>query len=212
MIYQSPNINARYYRSFEFVGKVSFFSYKVDGWAIELRNTFLIKNLLPCPNYNPSNTNLSWSLNGDFDLKHPTDDTKNMHVNVNLVKTLANIGSPEVFPISKAAAINWSLAVVEYKGTMMGETSNNISFTCEVNSLQPLVRDFKCFPEDSVGASTEEYHPFVNGSATFKTSNSSFLRGIYYGAADNTVNKCENVGAVKINDTFYPIEFKKEYK
>ena len=220
MNYSVTNVNAKYYRNFEFVGNVSFFGYKVDGWSIELRNSFFIKNLLTSPSYSPNTTNLSWSLNGDFDMKHPSDPAKNIHANVDLKKTLLNTSSPTVFPVSKLAAINWSLAVVEYKGKMFGETSGNVPFKYEITDANPLVRDFTCYPDKISGVAItgstvtprfEEYHPFLNGSASFTTS-TAYPRVIHYGSEDRSAPQCDNTGAVTIKGISYPIDFVKEYK
>jgi hypothetical protein len=220
MNYKSANPNAVYYRSFEFVGNVSLIGYKVDGWSVELRNSFFIKNLLPSPSYSSAKTNLSWSLGGDFDLKHPNDPTKNIHANINLTKTLANTSSPIVFAPSQAAAINWSLAVVEYKGTMFGETAGNVPFKYEINNSRPLIRDFTCYPDkisgvaiasNSITSRFEEYHPFLNGAASFTTS-TAYPRVIYYGSEDGSAPQCDNTGAVAIKGISYPVNFAKSFE
>ncbi len=224
MSYARVNPNARYYRDFEFKGEVALINYRVDGWRVELNNVFKITNQLPVFNFDPKTTPLSWKMTGDFTLKHPTDASKNMHCNVDLLKTLANTSNPAVFAPSRQSAINWSLSVVEYKGSVFGETSANIPFTYEVNENNPLVRDFGCFPDKvaavsvvsgSVNTRYEEFHPFTKGLASFTTDH-LYPRQIAYGnEADGnarTAAQCDNTGIVTIKGILYPVDFKKEYK
>lgn len=223
MNYAFSNPNAKYYRDFEFQGKVSLTNYKVDGWKVSLKNSFIITNKVTPSNYNPKTTNLSWSMTGDFVLKHPNanDSAKNMHCNVNFVKTLTGTSNPTIFPISKQAAINWSLATVAYTGSSWGETSRTVPYTFVIADSKPLIRDFTCFPDkisgitlatNSVTPQYEEYHPFVNGDATFTTGN-LYPRVIHYGPEDSTTPlQCDNEGIVTIKGNSYPVNFVKEYK
>jgi hypothetical protein len=230
MNYAYTNPNARYYRDFEFEGKVSLTNYKVDGWDVTLNNSFIVTNKLASPAYDSKTTKLSWRMNGDFNLKYPADPSKNMRVNADLVKTLANTSDPAVFPVSHQSAIQWSLAVVEYKGTMFGTTSGNVDYTYQIDDKNPLARDFSCFPDQvgGLGASPSfktwksEFHPFTKGQASLKTGN-LYPRVIAYGneqgeygdlAKDpkDLTYQCDNNGVVTIKGIAYPIDFKEDYK
>lgn len=225
MNYANPNPNSKYYRDFGFTGKILLINYKIDEWSVKLRNDFQVNNLVTPVNYSTSTTNLSWSMTGDFDLKNPTDSSKNMHCNINFVKTLKNTSDKVVFLPTKQAAINWSLAVVEYKGTMFGETNRNVPFKLAVLDSRPLVRDFTCSPDkvygttvgtNSVTPRVEMYTPFTNGVVSFTTS-TKYPRTIYYGSEEKTDvpsvdAPCDNSGAVMIKGISYPIDFKKVYK
>jgi hypothetical protein len=223
------NPNAKYYYNYEFQGKVSLINYRVDGWAVALKNSFIITNKLTSPNFNPAQTNLSWSLNGDFVLKHPTDSNKNIHCNANLVKTLANTSDINVFNSKNLTAITWSLAAVKYTGTMFGETSRTVPFKYTINDATPLLRDFTCFPDKFSGTGTsaacnyiEEFHPFKEGRVSFITSN-LYPRDLSYGNEQDTyhdvksnplvlTSQCDNKGIVTIKGISYPVDFSKDYK
>ena len=230
MTYSYTNPNARYYREHEFVGKVSLYNYKVDGWDVTLNNTFFIKNQLSSPAYDPKTTKLSWSLNGDFSLSYPADPKKNMRVNVDLVKTLANTSDPAVFAVSKQSAIQWSLATVEYKGSMFGTTTGNVPFTYKIDDKNPLTRDFSCTPDPVGGLGPapafkswkSEFHPIGKGQGTFSTGD-LYPRIVSYGneqgqygdlAKDpkNLSYQCDNNGVVTIKGISYPVDFKEDYK
>ncbi|MES2681034.1 MAG: hypothetical protein V4635_14165 [Bacteroidota bacterium] len=223
------NPNAKYYHDYEFQGKVSLLNYKVDGWAVELKNSFVITNKLTSPAFNPAQTNLSWSLNGDFVLKHPTDSNRNIHCNANLVKTLANTGDINIYHPKILTAISWSLATVRYTGTMFGETSRTVPFKYNINETQPLVRDFTCVPDRVSGTGSsaacnyiEEFHPFKDGRVTLTTSD-LYPRDLSYGNEQNTYHdvknsplvltpQCDNKGIVTIKGISYPVDFAKDYK
>lgn len=229
MYYGATNPNAIYMRDFEFQGKVSLLNYRVDGWIVESGNTFVITNLLPSFAYNTEQTNLSWSIKGDFTLKHPSDNTKNIHCKVDLVKTLANTSDKNVFAPSRQSAINWELSVVEYKGTITGETANNTKFKYTINDANPLVRDFMCYPDKVAGITTspvttelEEFHPFTKGRVTLYTGE-LYPRDLSYGNEQDTYHdvkdaplklaaQCDNKGIVTIKGISYPIDFAKQYK
>lgn len=220
MNYAYTNKNAKYYRDFQFEGNVQLINYKVDGWRIFQRNSFFITNKVTPVDYKPASTNLSWRLNGDFDMKHPSDSTRNIHINVDYTKTLLGTSNPTIFPPSKQAAINWSLATVEYKGSSFGETSRNVPFTFSFQEAKPAIRDFTCYPDKVVGVTVnsntvtsrfEEFHPFVGGAATFTTA-ALYPRVIHYGDEGTTTYQCDNEGVVTIKGISYPVNFVKENK
>lgn len=223
------NPNARYYHDYEFQGKISLLNYQVDGWKVELKNSFIVTNKLSSPTFDPAKTNLSWSLNGDFVLRHPTDSAKNIHCNVDLTKTLANTSDKNVFNPSKLIAINWSLASVKYNGTMFGETSRTVPFKYSINDANPLLRDFTCYPDKVAGTVTqascnyvEEFHPFSEGRVTLTTSD-LYPRDLSYGNEQSTYHdvkndplvltpQCDNKGVITIKGISYPLDFAKDYK
>jgi hypothetical protein len=209
--------NTYYYHDPSYFTKVKLINYQIDGWSVSLRNDFTIKNLAPYT-YNPKTTNLTWSLNGDFDLKHPSDPTKNMHCNVDLVKTLRNTSDVKVMA-TKTSSINWQLSVTECRGSMFGEVSNNIPFKMKINDKKPLVRDFQCAPEyvnsvkgtEAPRSPYQGYHPFIDGVAEF-TPAQKYPRVIYYGAENGSAPSCDNSGVIMIKGNSYPVDFKKVYE
>lgn len=220
--------NRGYYYDFGYRAKITLSNYIVDGWEINTSNgsQIVVENAVTPVNYDPKTTNLSWNLVGDITMKNTNDSTKNIHLIFNLVKTLVNTSTPAVFPISKQAAINWSLAVIEYKGTVYGETSGNVPFKFEVVSEKGLARVFTCSPDKVYGISlgatpsssvtpgVEEFHPFINGAGSFTTA-ALYPRIIHYGPeerVENSAAPCDNSGAVTIKGISYPIDFKKVYK
>lgn len=229
MNYTYGNPNAKYYHDFEFVGNIQLINYKIDGWKIKQRNTFFVRNKVTPVNWDTKTTKLSWNLNGDFDLIHPKDSTKNIHINVDYTKTLLGTSNPSIFPVSKQAAINWTMASVSYKGSSFGETAGKTPFTFAFidKEATPVIRDFTCYPDKvvgvSVGTSTgspapvvfpryEEYHPFIGGAANFTTS-TLYPRVIHYGSEQSDVaNQCDDEGVITIKGISYPVNFVKENK
>jgi hypothetical protein len=221
--YDNSAANSRYYRDFQYKAKIKLVNFSVDGWKVIPKGDITVENLVAPVNYSPTTTNLSWSLVGDVKIIHPTDSGKNMHMIFNLVKTLLNTSTNSVFPVSKQATINWSLAVVGYKGTIYGETSRNVPFKYVIDETHQVVRDFRCSPDKVYGvnvppagtgtttARIEEYHPFMNGSAAFTTAD-LYPRVIHYGPevpVPDSEAPCDNSGAVTIKGISYPVDFKK---
>lgn len=226
--YASALANAKYYRDYKYKAKIFMANYSVDGWKVIPRNgsQITIENLVEPVDWKPQTTNLSWNIVGDVDIIHPTDSSRNMHLNFNLVKTLMNTSTPTVFPVSKQSPINWPLAIVGYKGLIYGETSRNVPFKMVIDENHPVVRNFTCSPDKVYGvnvppagtgtttARIEEYHPFVNGSASFTTS-TLYPRVIHFGPevpVPDAEAPCDNSGAVTIKGISYPIDFKKVNK
>jgi hypothetical protein len=227
MYFDNSPITAQYYRDFGYKARVSLVNYRVDDWKINTTgfSQINIENLAPAANYDPKTTNLSWRLVGDITLTHPTDSNKNMHVNFNLVKTLLNTATPTVFP-SKTSAITWSLALIDYKGVLKGETSRIVPFTYSINPSEGIARTFSCTPDkiygigvsavppNTVSAQASAYHPFINGTASFTTA-ALYPRVIHYGQEERVENvdaNCDNAGTVTIKGISYPIDFIKIYK
>ena len=226
MNYSVANVNSNYYHDFGFVGNITLINYKVDGWKIKGRNSFFITNKVAPVDYSPKTTNLSWNLRGDFDMIHPNvaDSARNIHINVDYTKTLLGTSNATIFPPSKQAAINWSLATIEYKGTSFGETSRNVPFTFAFSDSKPAIRDFMCYPDKVVGVTVnssqattsvtsrfEEFHPFVAGAASFSTA-ALYPRVIHYGDEGATTYQCDNEGVVTVKGISYPVNFVKENK
>lgn len=219
VIYNPENVpNEDYYRDYSFDASVVFFQYRVDDFQVTVRNDFKITNLVPSFNFDPKTTKLSWSITGDLDLKHITDASKNMHVNVNLVKTLVNTADPQVYT-GRETPIKWAKARFEYTGTVTGETPGGVPYKYAISNSRPLLRDLQCSPEQaqSLGSSGQprsvyqELHPFIDGVAEMTTAD-KYPRVIYYGAEDGSAPACDNSGIIMIKGISYPIDFRREYK
>ncbi len=196
------NPNSNYYRDFGFAGRITLSEYKVDGWLIKLYNDLApayVYNTLTTHLYDPKTVQLTWSVEGKFLMRHPTDSMKNIVWDGKLKKTLINSTNPKVFAVTKQSSINWSLAKVKYSGPCEGMTSKTIPWKMEIDPVTPLIRDFQCFPDkiSSVATTTnagmvamrfEEHHPFVSGVASFTTGTAEekiYPRLIYLGDATN---------------------------
>jgi hypothetical protein len=220
MKYNNVDPNASYYQNFDFYGKLTLSEYKVDGWLIKTVNgsPCEVHNLLSSPAFDPTKTNLSWSIEGSFEFIHTSDPSKNMVWTGKLVKTLVNTADPAVFKANRPIAINWSLAKIAYSGYAEGYTSSDKPFKFKIDTYNPLVRDFSCFPDKIGGVRlnpeisvwNEEFHPFVQGIAAFTTGN-QYPRQIYFGneGSPDLANQCNNSGEVLIKGNSYPIDFMK---
>jgi hypothetical protein len=205
MEYDKNGLNAVNYHDFGFSSSINLYNYLVDGWKIELFDAAVpatIGNLVGSANYDPAHTNLSWKIQGKFKLTHPTDPGRNIIWDGTLVKTLINTGDTSVFSPSKTQPINWDIAKVQYTGTVTGTTGQTVSFNYLVDGNKPLTRDFNCafVPPGSTGVT--EFHPFVNGAATFTTAN-YHPRTIDYGPQ----NACDNSGTVSFKGETYNVNF-----
>jgi len=228
----SANENSRYYRDFGFVGRVRLSDYKVDGWLIKLFNPnapAYIYNKISTDKYDPKTTDITWLIAGKFLLVHPTDTTKNIVWNGQLMKKLSNTEDPKVFAPSKAAAITWTNAVLHYYGSVEGNTSRTVPYKMEINEATPLVRDWQCSPDKVMGVVStpttggnfvltqrvEEYHPFIRGIASFTTGYNSndekYPRQIFYGneGSQDLQWQCDNVGEVQIKGISYAVNWRK---
>lgn len=216
--FENTNPNARYYREFEYHGKITLSEYKVNGWLIKTVNGVPchVYNKLTSSNYDPTKTKLSWTIEGSFEFTHPTDPSKNMLWTGKLTKTLVNTADPAVFHPSRQQSIKWEKAVVEYSGEAVGYTSGNIPFTLKINKETPLMRDFTCYPNEIGGVSSvqplktwkEEFHPFKKGVASLTTGD-KYGRQIYYGNEGNAGLdlQCDNSGEVLIKGNSYKVDF-----
>jgi hypothetical protein len=198
--------NAKYMHSYAFEGDVAFSNYRVDDWLVELSDgarPLTIKNKLPSVSFNPLTTDVTWEINGKLKFTNILDPRKNMIWEGTLYKTLLNTDDKNVYKGQGAAAINWSLAAVDYYGSVEGtvpqiDTSGNLTASevaykmkIENDSRTRILRDFQCAPDkvagiqlipgtSSVVVITEEFHPFKNGVASFTVGN-AYPRQIYYG-------------------------------
>jgi hypothetical protein len=214
----NSNPNAKYYRNYEFKGKVVFQSYMVDGWKIQQHpgDSLRIYNLLSSPVLNPSTTKLSWMIEGSLQFLHPTDPSRNMTWSGKIIKTLANTSDPLVYNAGGQQSINWSKAVVEYRGEVSGVTEGNREYTLQINDVKPMVRDFTCYPNAVSGIESvqplktwaSEYHPFKSGIATFIPGN-RYPRQVYYGNEGNPSlpAQCDNSGEILIKGNTYRVDF-----
>lgn len=218
MFNTNTNPNARYYRNYEFKGRLDLQSYKVDGWQVKITDgtQCYVYNQLPAPNFNPAQTKLSWIIDGSFDFINIADASKNMTWKGQLTKTLINTNDPAVYNPSGQVAIDWTKAIVEYKGKASGVTSGNVPYKMTINEARPLTREFNCYPDIVGGVATiqplstwkEEFHPFKKGIVSFSTGD-KYPREIYYGNEGNSdlVLQCDNSGEVLIKGNSYRVDF-----
>jgi hypothetical protein len=221
--------NARYYHDYGFEGNVQLANYKIDGWLIKQTNTFFVRNKVEPIDWKPQNgIKLTWQLTGEFIMVHPTDTTKNIQIYCDYTKVLLGTSNPSIFPVSKQAAINWTMSTIAYKGTSFGKIgTTEFKFEFIDKESSPVIRDFTCYPDKVVGISVgtatnssapvvtprfEEYHPFIGGAANFTTS-TLYPRVIHYGSETAGVaNQCDDEGVVTIKGISYPVNFVKENK
>jgi hypothetical protein len=234
----NANANSRYYRDFGFVANIAFQDFRVDGWQIDLfdpSSRAYIYNKMSTDVYDPKTQRLTWLIAGKFLIKHPSDPSKNIVWDGKLYKVLVNSTDKDIFNPSKQVAINWKMSgssngkagLVNYYGHIEGSTSVGQPFEMDIKEVTPLVRDFNCTADEiaAVDAATsgsatvfrpafEEHHPFIQGIASFTTTNSSgskYPRQIYFGnegSPDQPV-QCDNTGVVLIKGNSYPINFRK---
>lgn len=229
------NPNAKYARDYQFCGAITLSDYRVDGWLIENVNgsPAFLKNTLTSDKWDPSITNLTWTLEGKFKFTHPTDTSKNMVWDGKLFKTLTNTSNKNVFTLQKVGTpqtpIDWTLGVVNYYGAATGVTSRTVPFAMLIGQNNPITRDFTCSSDkvggvsidpitNSVTVRYEEHHPFVSGIASFTTGfgtkDEKYRRQIYFANEakqnpDLLVTPCDNTGEVLIKGISYPITFMK---
>jgi hypothetical protein len=173
-----------------------------------------------------SGTKLTWEMTGEFTMEHPTDSTKDIVIEVDYTKTLLGTNNPSIFPVSKQAAINWTMSTVSYKGSAFGKVgSTPFKFEFIDKEATPVIRDFTCYPDKVVGITVntssatpvvqsrfEEYHPFIGGAANFTTA-ALYPRVIHYGSEQSDIaNQCDDEGVVTIKGISYPVNFVKENK
>jgi len=217
LIHYSDDPNAVYYRDYNFYGQITLSDFRVDGWLIENvgGTPCYIYNTLPSIAYDPSKTNITWLIDGSFKFTHPSDPSKNMVWTGKLKKTLKNTSDPAVVHPSKERAINWTKAVVEYRGEVTGLTSANVPYKMVINDVRPLTRDFGCRPDVVGGVPNlkpvtswiKEFHPIRSGIVTFTTAD-KYPRQIFYGNENNEgQTQCDNTGEVLIKGNTYRINF-----
>ncbi|MDI1353550.1 MAG: hypothetical protein PSX36_01440 [bacterium] len=231
----NTNLNSVYYREYGFVGRITFSEYKIDGWRVTLFDPAApayVYNKITTPQYDPSKVKLTWSIEGKFLLEHPSDPSRNIVWSGKLFKTLTNSTDPKIFAVTKQSAINWASpdpklprAIVSYhtvKGNVItGMTNGNVPFSMTIDEKTPLIRDFKCFPDQIAGVvptntpgvvtvMSEEHHPFISGIASF-TTGTSYPRQVYFGNEGNPdiPGQCDITGTVLIKGNSYPINFRK---
>ncbi|MDO8998829.1 MAG: hypothetical protein Q7W45_03615 [Bacteroidota bacterium] len=218
MTYSFTDINSNYYRDYGFNGNISLNNYVVDGWMIDDSVSLTvgasrIKNLAPASNQNPATTDLRWSIDGYFKMTKIDTPSKKLAWVGTLNKTLSN--TKQLLPTA-LTAVNWSLAVVAYDGTFKGHTLNDVPYTFTVGLENPLVRNYTCSPDKVIGISTtpsvsvinSEFHPFINGVASFTTGTDPkiYPRSIDYGSEGAP---CDNSGTILIKGISYKVDFKK---
>jgi len=214
MTYSFTDINSNYYRDYGFNGNLSLNNYVVDGWSVDdsissTAGMTRIKNLAPSANPNAATTKLRWSIDGYFNFRNVATPTQTMAMIGTLYKTLSN--TAQLAP-NNLTAITWSAAVVEYTGTVHGNTNGNVPYTYSISPTQPLVRNYGCSPDKVIGVTStpsvapiyEQFHPIINGVASFTTSTKE-PRSIDYGTAGAP---CDNSGTITIKGITYNVDFK----
>ena len=204
-----------YYRDKGFAGTVTLNNYVVDGWSVDDVTPFKITSLAP-----NGYTVFKWTLAGTFDIINVLDPAKKITWDGSLNKTLTN--AAQMTPVPNATtAISWTMAVNQYDGVFKGNTVGDVAYTYTIGSTDPatselknpLVRNYTCAPDKVIGITTtpsvaavnSEYHPFINGTASFTTSTKA-PRTIDFGT-DGT--PCDNSGTVTIKGITYNIDFMK---
>ncbi len=215
--------NSQYTHEYGFAGRLGLSAYKVDGWLIdEFDPQFpgYIYNELTTNAYNPRVTHLTWKFAGKYKFTHPTDTTKNIIWEGELLKTLTNSTDIKVFP----STVTWSLGIASYSGKVEGKIGSE-PFKMLISPTTPLIRDFTCYPDkissvDVVAVGTnstvlqqgfEEFHPIKKGIATF-TIGEKYPRQIYFGNEGNPDlggDLCDNEGIVLIKGISYRVNFRK---
>ncbi len=214
-----------YAHDYSFGALVTLSDYRVDGWLIETQNgePALLRNTLSSPAYDPSKVQLTWTFSGKFIFIHPSDPSKNITWEGTLRKTLVNSTDKRVFKATlnhtNDSLINWKKGIVSYEVNAKGFTSGNIPFTIEVNSANPLIRDFSCSPDkiaDVTNTGTvifqriSEFHPFISGIMAF-TTGSKYPRQVYFGneGLADLPGQCDNSGEILIKGNTYRVDFRK---
>ncbi len=205
-------IGINYYRDANFTSTVTLTNYRVDGWKLIDSVKLVIKN---------NNTNfftydidkLTWTMSGIVKLVSDSLPVKTMVWDGSLTKRIVSATKP-----SSITAISWTNAVVSYDGSFKGYTPSEVAYTYSINPEKPLIRNFTCSPDKVLGVSStpsvaiinSEFHPFIDGVASFTTA-SLYPRSINYGTDEYgaLVTPCDNSGSVTIKGISYKIDFKK---
>ncbi len=231
LTYTASTQSAKFYRQPFWVGEIKLNNYQVDGWLIDDVTPMKITNKM-AGSYNPGTEALNWDVTGDFTIDNIADATLDLTWKGTFNKKLSNSTTASVFNPNKLYAIVWATstlsptgATIEYicpttSSVITGFTSasKNYSFTIDPN--YPLQRNFACTPDKVLGVVSSvtvpisitpvysEWHPFVNGIASFTTSGITDPRLIKFGAEDGSV-PCDNAGTVTIKGVSYPLDFTK---
>lgn len=155
--YSASIHGAKHYRDPGFSCTVKSVNYVVDGNAINIINKTI--NNTTDLNFNPANTNLTWSINSHIQITKANNEGT-VDFSCNRVKTLLNTSDPNVYHGSPTP-ITWNLAKIGITGNASGTTIKGKSFTANVTSQ--LVRDFG-------GCSINGRHPFIQGTIEFTPS------------------------------------------
>ena len=199
MNYGVANPNAKYYRDFEFSGKITLINYKINNWEISNITELMVTNKRPS-NFNPATGKLSWRINGKIRMKHLLDNSE-ITWDGDVTKILDNTNNPAVFT-GPYTPIDWRPARLQYIGEASGNARGSLGgYSYSALPDLPPLRDFACsfVPAANPAAIL---HPFNGGGATIKSSN-YHPRIVYYGAP----HICDNSGTVSFHTETYPIDF-----
>lgn len=200
--------SAIYYTIPDFRAKITFASYKVNGWLIELfnvTNPIELVNITPS-NFNPISTNLKWTFKGKVKFTHPSDANRDIVCDFSLNKELLNTNDNTVYFHNTDKTITWSISKCKSTGILSGSLGTN-TFTYSINNTQPLRRDFTCAIEQPSYTPSKQFHPFIEGACDFTIGNKTTQHINHNNHINSQPAACDNDGSVKINNTTYSISF-----
>lgn len=200
--------SAIYYTIPDFRAKITFASYKVNGWLIELYNAsnpIELVNITPS-NFNPFSSNLKWTFKGKVKFTHPSDANRDMVCDFSLNKELLNTNDNTAYFHNTDKTITWSKSKCKTTGILSGNLGTN-TFTYSVNNTQPLQRDFTCTIEQPSYTASKQFHPFIEGACDFTLANKAVQHINHNNSVNSQPAACDNDGSVKINTTTYSISF-----
>lgn len=203
------NSTPNYYREPGFAGAISVANYVVDDWLLQVFDPLVqlpeIKNTTPA-NFNPTQTNMTWSISGKFKFLHPSDVNRDLILDGTLIKTLMNTADTNVYSPSKKT-INWNLAKTRLSGTINGTRGTNNNFTYTIDNAFPLDRNFTCGISPSTFTLSTQFHPFVSGLTNLTLANSNGQISNHNDFLNSTSPACDNSGTVKVNGVTYSVDF-----
>lgn len=208
MDYQyQTNTTPNYFHEPGFTAKITFSNYKVDGWLIELFDPSVqaIITNNTAPNFNPTQTNLSWSITGKFKIFHPSDPGRDLIWDGSLTKTLINTSDTTVYSPTKKT-INWNLAKISYNVNVSGTRGTSNAYTYNVDASHPINRNFSCAMSPASFTLSTQFHPFVSGITNLNLNGVPAQATNHNDNINSTSPACDNSGTVKVNGITYSID------
>lgn len=200
MRYDASTSGAAYYREYGYLGRVATSNYRVDDWVVELFDPTVhadISNKLPSAVFNSAQTNLSWEIAGKFKMTNQTHPQRIIIWDGKLIKTLVNTADTNAY---KPSGIQWKKSVVQYTGAFTS-TVSGISFTCQIDAANPLLRDLSSCSYVPPGSSgVTEMHPIIAGSIKVMKNDTAIVN---FGPSQ----ACDRVGEIKYKNNPYTVTF-----